>query len=63
MATTERDCEVMERLLQAVNSGEVATDEEWRRLAARLHATEAHLFAVLMMLGGRLPWKQRGRGA
>lgn len=57
--TTERDCEIMDALLAAIESGEVNDDASMAALVERLGATEAHCFAVIMALGGRWPWRVR----
>ena len=49
--TTERDCETMEVMMAAIDSGEVTTREQWESLCLRLNATDAHRFVVILMRG------------
>jgi hypothetical protein len=54
--TTEEDVAIMERLKAAVDSGQVTTEAEWRALCRNARATYGHVFSVLLIFGGRMPW-------
>ena len=57
--TTEQDHQIMERLTEAIRSGEVHDDLTMGDLCERLKATPAHCLAVAMQFGGRWPWRDR----